>query len=190
MAEQVRRLTKLATELLDLSRLDAGRLRVEHEPIDVAALARVAVEEFAAVARTSGVPLRLDAPDEVLALGDELRVLQIARALVENGLVHARAPVAVRARAESGLPLLEVEDEGSGIPPEHADHVFDRFYRVEGTLASGSGLGLAIARELAQLMGGSLEVDSRPGRTVFRLGLPAAAVEDVRPGARAAAAAG
>jgi two-component system OmpR family sensor kinase len=67
-----------------------------------------------------------------------------------------------------------VEDEGAGIPAEHADQVFDRFYRVEGSVASGSGLGLAIARELAELMGGAVELHSIPGRTTFALVLPRA----------------
>jgi signal transduction histidine kinase len=65
-----------------------------------------------------------------------------------------------------------VEDDGPGIPPEQKPHVFERFYRIDGRLASGSGLGLAIARELARAMDGSLEVESQPGRTVFRLRLP------------------
>ena len=64
---------------------------------------------------------------------------------------------------------LEVEDDGPGIPAEHLAHVFDRFYRVEGERAFGSGLGLAIARELAQAMGGTLEAESEPRRTVFSI---------------------
>ena len=103
-------------------------------------------------------------------LGDEQRVLQIARALVENALVHTPAGAHVEVRATAGA--LEVEDDGPGIPPEHLAHVFDRFYRVEGERAFGSGLGLAIARELAQAMGGTLEAESEPRRTVFRLRLP------------------
>ena len=68
--------------------------------------------------------------------------------------------------------MLAVEDDGPGIPPEHAPHVFERFYRVDGRLASGSGLGLAIARELARAMDGTLDLESEPGRTVFTLRLP------------------
>ena len=70
--------------------------------------------------------------------------------------------------------MLTVEDLGAGIAAEHLPHVFERFYRADGGIATGSGLGLAIARELATLMGGALEVDSRPGRTAFALTLPAA----------------
>jgi two-component system OmpR family sensor kinase len=169
MSEQVDRLAKLATELLDLSRADAGRLRVERESVDLDAVAATVVDEFAA--RANGRPLELGAVSGAQVLGDEQRVLQIARALVENALVHTPPGTTVTVRAVGAT--LEVEDNGPGIPPEHAAHVFDRFYRVEGERAFGSGLGLAIARELAQAMGGALTVESKVGSTVFRLELPA-----------------
>jgi two-component system, OmpR family, sensor kinase len=108
-------------------------------------------------------------------MGDEERALQIGRILVENALVHTPPGTAVRLGTgrRDGVALLTVEDEGPGIPVEHAGQVFDRFYRIEGTVASGSGLGLAIARELAELMGGSVELDVSHGRTRFVLVLPA-----------------
>ena len=176
MREQVDRLAKLATELLDLSRSDAGRLRVEQEPVDLARAAADVAEEFSALARAGGRRLELEDSGETTAVGDEQRVLQIGRALVENALVHTPTGTTVRIRAAHGA--LEVEDDGPGIPSEHAPQVFDRFYRVDGQRASGSGLGLAIASELARAMGGSLELESAPGRTVFALRLP--------PGSRAA----
>jgi two-component system OmpR family sensor kinase len=101
--------------------------------------------------------------------------VQIARILVENARVHtpegARVRLVVESRGDDAS--LAVEDDGPGISPEEAPLVFDRFYRVEGAQASGSGLVLAIARELARLMGGTIRLESRPGRTVFRLTLPA-----------------
>ncbi len=178
MHEQVVRLTKLAIELLDLSRLDAGRLRVESHALDLGGLARTVADEFAGVARAEHHTLEVAVEGEVNALGDEQRVLQIARILVENALVHTAKGKSVRISASAGeRAVLSVEDEGDGIPPEQQAHVFDRFYRIHGELAAGSGLGLAIARELAELMGGSLELDSEPGRTVFSLSLPLAARE-------------
>ncbi len=173
MREQVDRLTKLATDLLDLSRLDAGRMRVEAEPVDLDALARTLADEFHAVARSSGHELEVVTDGGAEALADEERALQIGRILVENALVHTPpgTPVRLRSDRRDGAALLEVEDEGAGIPREHTPHVFDRFYRVEGSIASGSGLGLAIARELAELMGGAIELETEPGRTVFRLRL-------------------
>jgi signal transduction histidine kinase len=175
MREQVERLTKLATDLLDLSRLDAGRLTVEHDPVDLTELADILVEEFHAVARSSGHVLGVDGSDpDATALGDEERALQIGRILVENALVHTPPGTRVRlgTARRNGSVLLTVEDEGPGIPAEHVGQVFDRFYRIEGSVASGSGLGLAIARELAELMGGALELHSSPGRTTFALVLP------------------
>jgi two-component system, OmpR family, sensor kinase len=179
MREQVDRLTKLATDLLDLSRLDAGRITVEREPVDLAALADLLVDEFRAVATSSGHDLAVDGDGEAPALGDEERALQIGRILVENALVHTPVgtPVRLRTARRNGAVLLTVEDEGPGIPAEHAGQIFDRFYRIEGSVASGSGLGLAIARELAELMGGSVELHLIPGRTIFALVLPTAMSE-------------
>jgi len=176
MREQVERLTKLATDLLDLSRLDAGRLTLVREPVDLAALAEILVDEFRAVAVSGEHELGVEGAVEASALGDEERALQIGRIFVENALIHTPPGTAVRVGTalRNGSALLTVEDAGPGIPAEHADRVFDRFYRLEGSIASGSGLGLAIAHELAELMGGAVELETRPGRTVFALVLPTA----------------
>jgi signal transduction histidine kinase len=80
--------------------------------------------------------------------------------------------VRVRAHMLGGRATLEVEDAGPGIPPDQLDQLFERFFRLDGTRASGSGLGLAIAKELAELMGGAIEIESQPGHTRFRLWLP------------------
>jgi signal transduction histidine kinase len=176
--EQVDRLTKLATDLLDLSRLDAGRIRIEREDVELAELARTLAEELVPLAEASDHQLDVDA-DEAWALADEERVLQIGRALAGNALVHTPVgtPVTLRVRRRVDRAVLEVEDAGPGIPPEHLSRIFDRFYRVDGGQASGSGLGLAIARELAEHMGGEVRVESEPGRTVFTLVLRAAPAE-------------
>jgi signal transduction histidine kinase len=176
MREQVERLAKLATDLLDLSRLDAGRIRVEHEPVDLGAVARLVAEEFAALAERKGHAFDVSVDGHPVARADELRVLQVARALVDNALVHTPpgTSVTVRAYADREHAYLEVEDDGPGVSAEHAPHVFDRFYRAEGGIASGSGLGLAIARELATVMDGKVVLESAPGRTVVRVELGAA----------------
>jgi signal transduction histidine kinase len=176
MREQVDRLTKLATDLLDLSRVDAGRLRVERERVELGETVRVLADELRGLPDTRDHSLVLEADGEVFAVGDEERVLQIGRALAGNALVHTPpgTRVVVRVRYDDDRAVLEVEDEGPGIPEEHVARVFDRFYRVDGGVASGSGLGLAIARELAELMGGRVTLESRPGRTVFSLELAGA----------------
>jgi len=176
MREQVDRLAKLATDLLDLSRLDAGRMRVEHEPVDLGEVARVVTAEFSALAERRKHDVETLVQGSPVARGDEQRVLQVVRALLDNAITHTPegTRVTLRAWADREHASLEVEDDGPGIAPEHVAHVFDRFYRGEGTVASGSGLGLAIARELAQMMGGEVTLESQPGRTVVRVVLGAA----------------
>jgi len=102
-------------------------------------------------------------------------VLQIGRILVENAMVHTPSGTTVEISAgfAGGRATLAVSDDGPGIPEQAQTQVFERFYRLDGTIASGSGLGLAIARELAELMGGRIELDSTPGRTRFTLVLAA-----------------
>jgi signal transduction histidine kinase len=175
MREQVARLTKLATNLLDLSRLDAGRLTVAREPLDLSELAAELVAEFGP--RAAAAEHRLEAPAEpgVAAQGDGERVLQIGRVLVENALVHTPAGTSVRVSTsvDGGRATLTVANDGPSIPPEAQERIFERFYRLDGGRASGSGLGLAIARELAEVMGGRIELGSENGWTLFTLVLSA-----------------
>jgi signal transduction histidine kinase len=168
MREQVGRLTKLATDLLDLSRLDAGRLGIANEPIELSELA----EELAAEFRVRLGDHALEVSTEpVAARGDAERVLQIGRILVENALVHTPPGTTVRVSTavDGGRATLTVANDGPGIPRDAQQQVFERFYRLDGTRASGSGLGLAIARELAEVMGGRIELDSQNGWTLFTL---------------------
>ncbi|MDX6399259.1 MAG: hypothetical protein QOJ43_2667 [Gaiellaceae bacterium] len=176
MREQVDRLAKLATDLLDLSRLDAGRMHVEHEPVDLGEIAHAVAEEFRGVAERRRHSIEVVVEGRPVARADELRVLQVLRALVDNALVHTPegTRITLRASADREHAYLEVEDEGPGVPAEHAPHVFDRFYRADGGVASGSGLGLAIARELVTVMSGDVVLESEPGRTVVRVVLGAA----------------
>jgi signal transduction histidine kinase len=176
MRLQVERLTKLATDLLDLSRLDAGRLRIELVPVDLAEIAGSLVGEFSGVGRGSDHVLVVDGTTRAFALGDEERVRQIGRILVENAIVHTPPGTDVRVTVaeEGGAVALRIEDNGPGIEAQDREQVFDRFFRSAGTVKPGSGLGLAIARELAGVMGGEIELESRPGRTVFTLRLPRA----------------
>src|SRR5207249_9624909 len=173
-------LSKLATDLLDLSRLDAGGMRIELEPVSLAAVAADLGEELETLAARREHELEVVVEAAGSVLGDRERVLQVGRALVDNALLHTPPGTRVRIVARPGA--LAVEDEGPGIPGEHQEQVFARFTRLEGTRASGTGLGLAIARELAVRMDGTLELESVPGRTAFTLRLPAFSREN---GARA-----
>ena len=174
MREQVDRLQRLAEDLLDLTRLDAGRMHIDRQRIDLRQIAEDLCDEFRAVALATEHPLELEA-GEAMALGDEGRVTRIGRALLENALVHT--PSGTRVLVSAQGTTFSVSDEGPGIPAEFVGNVFDRFYRVDGARASGSGLGLAIAKELAEAMNGTLDATSASGRTTFTLRLPSAPVE-------------
>jgi signal transduction histidine kinase len=180
MRAQVVRLTKLATDLLDLTRLDAGQLSVERTEVDLAAAVRTVSEEFRVVAEASAHEVAASAEGPVLALGDEQRVLQIGRALLENAIRHTPEGTKIEVAAGMGDdgPFLSVRDDGPGIAEGEQEHLFDRFYRADGGKAFGSGLGLAIASELAARMDGRLEVRSTPGETVFTLLLPRTGPEE------------
>jgi signal transduction histidine kinase len=173
MREQVSRLTKLATDLLDLSRLDAGRMTVISETVDLGVVGDLLGTEFGPRALSTGHQLDV-AVTGVFANADEERVLQIGRILIENAIVHTAVGSTIRLSTEAAgsTARLVVTDDGAGIPSEARQQIFERFYRLDGTVASGSGLGLAIARELAELMGGRIEVESEAESTRFALVLP------------------
>jgi signal transduction histidine kinase len=180
MQGQVERLAKLSTDLLDLSRVDAGQLHVLAEPVELGQVLRALTGELEHLAASSGHMLEADVDGQVWSLADEQRVAQVGRALVVNALVHTPAGTRVRlsTRRAGDHATLRVEDDGPGIPAAQRDAVFERFYRVEGGRASGSGLGLAIGRELARLMGGDVRLQSAPGRTTFVLELPGCPAPD------------
>jgi signal transduction histidine kinase len=172
--EQVERLGKLATDLLDLSRLEAGSLELRREQTDLGALTRAVSAEFAPALdkHDSTLEVRLGA-DRIDAVCDPERVAQVLRILIDNALTHTPSGtgVVVSAVRDNGAVRLAVSDDGPGISDAAAERVFEPFFTSDD--AQGSGLGLAIARELAERMEGSLDVDPAPGRTTFALELPA-----------------
>jgi two-component system, OmpR family, sensor kinase len=171
---QVDRMRKLATELLDLSRLEAGALELRPEPTDVGQLAREVAGEFTPAAHRHESRVRLDLPDEPIELEcDPERVAQVLRILLDNALVHTPSGTGVRVSAarRNGHVRLEVSDLGLGIKRQNMPHIFEPFF-TSNEEAQGAGLGLAIARELAERMQGRLTVRSLPGSTTFSLVLP------------------
>jgi signal transduction histidine kinase len=174
MREQIDRLTKLTSDLLDLSKLDADVLELRAKPTDLVAVVRRAVDEFGPHAEQNGSELIADVGGEVVANCDPERTAQIIRILIANALTHtpAETRIQVTASLQQGEPTIKVIDDGPGIEPAARMRVFERFHT--GDDVSGSGLGLAIARELARLMGGEIDLDSRRGYTEFALRLPAA----------------
>jgi two-component system, OmpR family, sensor kinase len=176
MREQIVRLTKLTTDLLDLSKLDAGAMEIASGTVDLDGLAKDIAREFGPMADLHRSRLEVRTPQRrVLAEADADRARQIIRILLDNALSHTPegVKVTVTTTQDSGRAELIVSDEGGpGIGPRLQARIFERFYT--GDSASGSGLGLAIARELAERMRGRLGVVSSKGFTAFILELPLA----------------
>ena len=172
---QVDRMRKLATELLDLSRLEAGALELRTEPTDVGQLAREVAGEFtpAAQRHDSAVAARPRPMSRSSSTATRSGVAQVLRILLDNAIVHTPAGTGVRVSAarRNGHVRLEVSDLGLGIKRQNMPHIFEPFF-TSNEEAQGAGLGLAIARELAERMQGQLTVRSVPGSTTFSLVLP------------------
>jgi signal transduction histidine kinase len=172
MRQQIERLTKLTTDLLNLSQLDAGGIELESRTVDLSELAREVTREFGPRADRRGSRLELRTPERpVIALGDPERVRQIIRILLDNALVHTPegASVTVTTYSVNRRAQLTVSDDGAGIPQRVQKRLFERFYTADSS--GGSGLGLAIARELAQRMKGRMAISSSRRFTAFTLDL-------------------
>jgi two-component system OmpR family sensor kinase len=174
LRQQVLRMQKLATDLLDLSKLEAGSLELRSEWTDLGAVARGVADEFtpALAGHDAHLELRLPtAPVEVQC--DPERVAQVMRILIDNAITHTPpgTDLVVSASRRDDVARLGVRDFGPGIHRSMLPRIFEPFVTTDD--AQGSGLGLAIAHELAERMDGHLTVDSQPGRTTFTLELPA-----------------
>ena len=172
---QSRRLGGLATDLLDLSRLDAA-LELRSEPVELGETARAVAAEFDTRARDRDVTVVLDeVGGQSWAQADPGSVARIVRILLDNALRVAPPRSTVHLRIGGGAAAIEVADEGPGVPAAERELIFERFQRGSGRSDEGGfGLGLAIGSELAERMHGSLELleDDPPGAS-FRLTLPA-----------------
>ncbi len=176
LREELDGLTALAGNLLVLARADAGLPAAALLEVDLADVGERVVARTARQAEAAGVALSF-APAPAPTRGDAALLERAVANLVENGLKYAPrgSRVGVRCGRDGDRVTLEVEDDGPGIPPGHAEHVFERFYRADTARRreSGVGLGLPIARAIAQAHGGRLElVHAAPG-ALFRLTLPA-----------------
>jgi signal transduction histidine kinase len=163
----VGRLRRLVEELMEISRFDAGRESVQAETVNLGSLAAAVVR-----ARDWDGRVRLEAV-EVVITSDPRRLERIVANLVGNALEHGGRGVSVRIGRDGVGAVLEVVDQGPGIPPEHLPHLFDRFYKADAARSGrGTGLGLAIAQENARLLGGEIQVRSEVGEgTRFTLRL-------------------
>jgi signal transduction histidine kinase len=179
IADETNRLAALIGDVLDTSRIEAGTFTYRFSDVDLAALVSDAVGT--AQVGQDEVRVRADVAATVPAVrGDRERLRQVLSNLIDNAVKYSPAgdEVAVRVRPDDGRVLIEVRDNGPGIPVEQQRLIFEKFGRAEvgGGSKPGTGLGLFIARSIAEAHGGSLEVQSQPDEgTTFVLALPTAA---------------
>jgi two-component system OmpR family sensor kinase len=184
----------LVEDLLLLARLDQGR-PLDRRPVDLVAVAGDALADLSAI--DPARPVTFEHPDHLVVRGDEARLRQVAGNLLANARVHTPegTGVHVRVRADDGRALLEVADEGPGLPPGEENKVFERFYRADsartrtapsgtagngGTSVGGTGLGLSIVAAIVAAHGGTVSAGSPPsGRgAYFMVALPVGGAQE------------
>ena len=176
--EESRRMGVLVDDLLLLARLDQGR-PLERAPVDLAALVTDACADARAADPSRVVTARVAGP--VTVVGDDMRLRQVLGNVVRNALVHTPpgTPLEVALDVEGGNAVIEVIDHGPGIPPEHAQRIFERFHRSDPGRSGdqgGSGLGLSITAAVVAAHGGSIRVgETAGGGATFRIELPTTA---------------
>ena len=179
MYRQAQRLNKLVSDLLDSTRIRTGKLIYDLEPCDLVPVVRDAVT--GQIAANPGRTITLKVPGRpVTVMGDAFRLSQVVDNLVANALKYSTddMPVAVSLAIDDDMASLHVTDKGIGIPPEHIEHLFERFYRVPGIdvqsgAGVGLGLGLHITRSVVERHGGGIDVRSARGKgSTFSVRVP------------------
>ncbi len=179
---------RLIDDLLDISRIVSGKLRLEWEPVDLGKIIKAATETVRGAAADKSITLDLRLPDEaVVVYGEQVRLQQIVWNLLSNAVKFTPqgGRVTLRVSREGAEGFVVVEDNGAGISPDFLPHVFDRFRQADGSTTrqhGGLGLGLAIVRALAELHGGRVlaESDGLGAGARFTLALPCVVSERER----------
>ena len=163
------RLEKLVGEMLDISRLQDGRISLELELLELPGILEAAARNMKPIAENAGVSLRVETDGSKLAcLGNEDRIMQVLIILIDNALsfTPAGGEVVIFARDDGARVALGVRDNGCGIEPKDLPFIWERFYKADKSRmrTTGTGLGLAIAKLVTELMGGEIGVKSEPGK--------------------------
>jgi two-component system sensor histidine kinase TctE len=177
LRSSIRHVSRLASQLLTLSRAEPGSRRPRSETIDLAAAARDIVAAHAEQALQRNIDLGLEVSEPVPVEGDGTMLREMLVNLVDNAIRYTRPDgrVTVSVGRRGDIAVLDVEDNGPGIPAAEREQVFERFYRVLGTEGEGSGLGLAIVREVVDGAGGEVNLaEADGGGLVISVRLPIA----------------
>jgi signal transduction histidine kinase/DNA-binding response OmpR family regulator len=176
MRRNTDRLLELVNQLLDLSKLDSGKMNLQVVKGDVLQLLKTLAGSFDSMAERKGIHYHVHFPEQtVIAFFDKDKLEKIISNLLTNAFKYTpeQGTVSVNVDIEENRLRVAVEDNGPGIPKRELDKIFDRFYQVEGTEDKGSGIGLALVKELVDLYRGQISVSSEPGKGCrFKISLP------------------
>lgn len=178
--EEVDRLSNIVEGLFAISRLDAGEAAAEWVKFDLAQLVSATADQMSLLAEDKGIKLSCTGSDGVWVEGDRARLKQVVVNLLDNAIKYTSAGgiVALTVSAQNGKAILEVADNGIGIPPQALSRVFERFFRVDNARSreqGGAGLGLSIVKSICTAHHGNVEASSTPGQgSRFRVELPRA----------------
>jgi len=178
LLEEVERLSKIVEQLFALSRLDAGEAQTEWTRFDLAELAKTTAEQMNLLAEDKGIAISCNVDKKVPVAGDRARLKQVVVNLLDNAIKYTpkQGAIQLNVTTVNGHAVLEVVDNGMGIPPDAQPHVFERFYRVDQTRSGDSGsagLGLSIVKSICTAHGAEVEVQSTIGKgSRFRVKLP------------------
>ena len=178
VARNARTLLKHVNDLLDISRLEANSMRMRYVETDLAQMARVLASDFEGVVQERGQTLRVEAPNSLVVQADLEKMERVLLNLFSNAVkfVPSGGTIVCRLWAEGSEALLEVEDNGPGVPAGKRQAIFERFRQVDSSATrayEGTGLGLAIVKDFLELHGGSIHVTDAPtGGALFHLRLP------------------
>ena len=180
LLEEAMHLSKIVEQLFTLSRLDAGEAQAERTRFDLSELAKTTAEQLGLLAVDKSISISCDASQPMMVEGDRVRLKQVIVNLLDNAIKYTpeKGGIKLRVHGVNGHAVLEVEDNGIGIPPEALPHVFERFYRVDQVRADGSesaGLGLSIVKSICAAHGAEVDVTRLPaGGSRFRVLMPLA----------------
>ncbi|MEW6018531.1 MAG: ATP-binding protein [Pseudomonadota bacterium] len=187
MQESAEGLLDILNAVLDISQIEAGQMTLHNAKFEMARFAATIEAVYGQLARQKGLDFQVDLAARASGprLADEVRLRQVLGNLVANAIKFTQqGSVRVLIDGDAHGLTFEVIDTGPGIPADRQPHIFDRFVQADGgktRAAGGTGLGLAICRELTTLMGGDLSFRSHPGRTAFKVQIPAAALQKADP---------
>ena len=178
MNHEIDRLTSIITDLLTLTQGDDHAVTLKLEKVDVSSLAEETLHRLQSTAEQRNLELYRNIQPGCIMQADSSKLSQIIYNLTENARKYTPdgGHISVRLHTESGHMILQVQDDGVGIPKDDQAHIFDRFYRVDKARSrdtGGTGLGLSIVRQMVTLHGGAISVDSQPGKgSVFTVRIP------------------